>query len=476
MKKLHLDLDPRYCWVKKDWVAGWYAALHKRVLSKFKSLELLHLDIRDNQYGPRHPNIIGDPVHRWWPNVEMNELVELQFLPLKHVTVICMETSKCDNWPHHSKMSHAERLEMAENIRTRLLDFQGKEEQSREEKRKTELEERSKRRMERQKERQKQKLLTQSPHVVAVSGPNTKHLIPNSHSREVCNVSSQQPIDIPTEFQKSITIHGNQEHSSKQMEDDELFPKVRLQSWTHDHQPRLQVIEERKGSGCDKDVGVEEISILSTRADGWDMMDEDAIVVDTGKENAVKAVNAAFHGIEHPVVKAVDHDEHDQLLGRVDDSVDDDDLESSGGAGRDEGGQISSEVDKSDDKACEESIEVVDGEGSRELAVRRRDDGESSGDEGRDQGGQSSIEVDSSGDEAREENMEVVIDEEGSRELAVQRRYDSESSERGNHCRAERVKKRTLPWAHARSERVVKRTTLPWAHASSERVKKQTMP
>ncbi|KAF4637121.1 hypothetical protein G7Y89_g978 [Cudoniella acicularis] len=74
MRKLHLDLDPRYCWVMKNWADGWYAALHKRVLSKFTSLQVLYLDIRDNQYGPRHADIIGQPVHYWWPNVVMDEL------------------------------------------------------------------------------------------------------------------------------------------------------------------------------------------------------------------------------------------------------------------------------------------------------------------------------------------------------------------------------------------------------------------
>lgn len=77
MRKLHLDLDPRYCWVKKNWAEGWYAALHKRVLSRFTALEVLHLDIRDNQYGPRQSNWIGRPAHPWWPNVAIDELVEL---------------------------------------------------------------------------------------------------------------------------------------------------------------------------------------------------------------------------------------------------------------------------------------------------------------------------------------------------------------------------------------------------------------
>jgi hypothetical protein len=64
----------------------------------------------------------------------MDELVELQFLPLKHVTVTCGETSKCDRWPEHSKMDFGERLAMAEAIRSRLLDYQGKEAQLRMEK------------------------------------------------------------------------------------------------------------------------------------------------------------------------------------------------------------------------------------------------------------------------------------------------------------------------------------------------------
>ena len=43
MKKLHLDLDPRYCWVKENWARGWHAALHQTVQSKFESLEMFAL-------------------------------------------------------------------------------------------------------------------------------------------------------------------------------------------------------------------------------------------------------------------------------------------------------------------------------------------------------------------------------------------------------------------------------------------------
>jgi hypothetical protein len=155
MRKLHLDLDPRYCWVRKNWADGWHAALHKRVLSRFTALEVLHLDIRENQYGPRQADRIGHPAHSWWPNVAMDELVELQFLPLKHVTVTCTETSKCDRWPQHSKMDLSERLAMADTIRSRLLDYQGKEAQLRaEEERAARLEEARVRRLDSARERQ----------------------------------------------------------------------------------------------------------------------------------------------------------------------------------------------------------------------------------------------------------------------------------------------------------------------------------
>ena len=82
----------------------------------------------------------------------MKELMELQFLPLKVVTVTCMETSKRHSWPKHSEMNHGERLNMAENLRTKLLDFQGKIEQSREEReRKIKLKERRARQVQWQK-------------------------------------------------------------------------------------------------------------------------------------------------------------------------------------------------------------------------------------------------------------------------------------------------------------------------------------
>lgn len=157
MRKLHLDLDPRYCWARKNWADGWYAALHKRVLSKLTSLEVLHLDIRDNQYGPRNSNIIGQPVHRWWPNEAMDELVELRFLPLKHVTVTCVDTSKCGRWPHHSKIDFSEGLAMAEAIRNQLLDYQGKEAQLR-------VEEQRAAKLERQERLQRQQQLVEEQH------------------------------------------------------------------------------------------------------------------------------------------------------------------------------------------------------------------------------------------------------------------------------------------------------------------------
>lgn len=85
----------------------------------------------------------------------IDELVELQFLPLKHVTVTCTETSKCDRWPQHSKMDLSERLAMADIIRSRLLDYQGKEAQLRvEEERATRLEEARVRRLDSARERQ----------------------------------------------------------------------------------------------------------------------------------------------------------------------------------------------------------------------------------------------------------------------------------------------------------------------------------
>jgi hypothetical protein len=59
MRKLHLDLDPHYYWVRKNWADGWHAALYKRVLSRFTALEVLYLDIRDNQYGSHQADRIG---------------------------------------------------------------------------------------------------------------------------------------------------------------------------------------------------------------------------------------------------------------------------------------------------------------------------------------------------------------------------------------------------------------------------------
>ena len=52
-----------------------------------------------------------------------------------------------------------------------------------------------------------------------------------------------------------MKVHGNTEHGLKRVGDDELFCKVRLQSWFQDHRQRYWVVDESKGGNGRGDRG-----------------------------------------------------------------------------------------------------------------------------------------------------------------------------------------------------------------------------
>jgi hypothetical protein len=120
MSKLHLDYDmtsyyPQICHEDETSLAPNKA--NKAMLQKFPALEVLHLDARghpDSRYiaqffGLRQIDIVFDGFS------------EFQSLPLKTVTVICMDTFN----PDCSNLSRTENLKLAEDIRLQLLDYQG---------------------------------------------------------------------------------------------------------------------------------------------------------------------------------------------------------------------------------------------------------------------------------------------------------------------------------------------------------------
>jgi hypothetical protein len=124
MSKLHLDYDmtsyipPIY---REDWTSlapNKANKANKAMLQKFPALELLHLDAKshpDSRYMAQFFEL--------WPidDSVFDGLSEFQFLPLKTVTVICMDTFS----PDFSNLSRTENLKLAEHIRLQLLDYQG---------------------------------------------------------------------------------------------------------------------------------------------------------------------------------------------------------------------------------------------------------------------------------------------------------------------------------------------------------------
>jgi hypothetical protein len=149
---------------------------------------------------------------------------------------------------------------------------------------------------------------------------------------------------------KSMKVHGNKEHQKQRVGDNELFRKVRLQSWFQDHRQRYWVVDE--GEEVPEAVVNKVIEV----------------VVNEGLE----AVVGGEVGEE-----VVDDDE--EVFSAFDNSGDEDYRESSEDVvGEGEGGSSEVEVDGSDDEDYEESSGVVDvdeEEGSSEVDVDRSNNG-----------------------------------------------------------------------------------------------------
>lgn len=91
--------------------------LKKSVLVKFSALKVVHLDITGNQW-VRDSAFIGGP-RMLRSDLEFNMLADLWHLTPKTLTVTCMETANMNG----SKMTQAQRQQMANNIRKKLVDF-----------------------------------------------------------------------------------------------------------------------------------------------------------------------------------------------------------------------------------------------------------------------------------------------------------------------------------------------------------------
>jgi hypothetical protein len=195
-----------------------------------------------------------------------------------------------------------------------------------------------------------------------------------------------------------MKVHGNEGHGLKRVGDDELFRKVRLQSWFQDHRQRYWVVDEsERGNGRDADVGFrdEEESVLR---DGEGVIDASADAendrveeigaveprveeVDRSVVNEVVKV-VVDEGVEAVVVGEVGEevvDDEEEVFSAFDDSGDEDYRESSEDVVEDgEGGSSEVGVDGSDDEDYDESSGVADDdeeEGSSEIDVDKSDDG-----------------------------------------------------------------------------------------------------
>jgi hypothetical protein len=80
-----------------------------------------------------------------------------------------------------------------------------------------------------------------------------------------------------------MKVHGNKEHKQQRVGDDELFRKVRLQSWFQDHRQRYWVVDENKRGDDHTDVGIREEEESASRLGLRD--DEDIIDASTDVED-----------------------------------------------------------------------------------------------------------------------------------------------------------------------------------------------
>jgi hypothetical protein len=120
MNKLHLDYDNE-SFYPQSYHVGWIDFVanktNKAMLQKFSALEVLHFDARRPINPGSGPQVFGP----WRIDSIFDGLSDIQFLPLKTVTVICMD-GECFLF---SKLSRTGNLKLAGDIRLHLLDYQG---------------------------------------------------------------------------------------------------------------------------------------------------------------------------------------------------------------------------------------------------------------------------------------------------------------------------------------------------------------
>lgn len=163
---------------------------------------------------------------------------------------------------------------------------------------------------------------------------------------------------------KTMRLHGNKEHKQQRMSDDELFTKVRLQSWFQDHRQRYWVVDEGERED-DRDttieIGEEEESAgsLGLRGDKGVVDASTEVEDDEVVEISVVEARDDIEGVvsDDTVIEAVG-DDHEEVFSNFDDSEDADYEESSQGkVSDDEKGGSSSEVEV--EESDDESFTVV---------------------------------------------------------------------------------------------------------------------
>lgn len=193
---------------------------------------------------------------------------------------------------------------------------------------------------------------------------------------------------------KGMKVHGNEEHKKQRVSDDELFRKVRLQSWFQDHRQRYWVVDQsERGDGRNAVVGIRE---EEESASGLGLRDDEGVVdastdiendkvgeigvVETRDEEVGKAIVAEVVEVvvdEEASEEVVDDGR--EVFSKFEDSGDEDYRESSEDVVSDgEGGSSEVEVDGSDDEDYEESSGVAEDdeeEGLSDVGVDQSDNG-----------------------------------------------------------------------------------------------------
>jgi hypothetical protein len=187
---------------------------------------------------------------------------------------------------------------------------------------------------------------------------------------------------------KRMRVHGNKEHKQQRVEDDELFKKVRLQSWFQNHRQRYWVVDE--GDSRNADVGIRE-EVSTSRLGLRD--DEGVVDASADAENdEVEEIGAVEHRegevtgavVDEVVEVVVDEgveavvDDEEEVFSAFDDSGDEDYRESSEDVVEDSEGSSEAGVDRSDNEEYTESSGEADDdeeEGSSEVEVERGDSG-----------------------------------------------------------------------------------------------------